>query len=182
MPIPTPSWLKEGPAAFRNGTKAVPRHASATVPDRGKAAAPRVLTIEERVTLERLKRAATTAGGALGALAIGALLWTLFYRGPTDCRKGSVRRAAIDKLLKQGDPISGLTVGSRYSATDFVCSDVPTPIGVLLSAHEGAGGVMIWFADERGDLRNVNLLAEAWTPRLDAAPVIPKEVLDRVER
>ncbi|GAC1696747.1 MAG: hypothetical protein NVS9B3_14620 [Gemmatimonadaceae bacterium] len=191
MPIPTPSWLKDASGASRGspprGKPARGAPASAATrpafPAKTNAAAPpRTLSAEERALKERLRRGGIIGGSAVGGLVLAVVLWSAFYRGPTDCRKGAARRAAVELLLTKGDPITGLTVGSRYRASDFTCSDVVHPPGVLISAHEGTGGVMVWFADPRGDVLNVNLLAKAWTPRLDVAPEIAKEVLDRVER
>lgn len=117
---------------------------------------------------------------AAALIGIGALAFIFFFKGPNDCTRTPVRERAYEAIRSQKEQVSGEEIGRQFRGTPFRCNDLASPQGTLISVREHTGEPIIWFVDAEGTPRNVNLLAQAWTPALDAAPRLPEDALKRM--
>lgn len=129
----------------------------------------------------RLHRAAVVVG-IIGALAaVGGGIFALTYRSPTDCRASAARQGAARTVGAQRDAVGQQPLSRRFDERAFRCIETTAPAGVLVAARDG-GEPVVWFVDSTGVPHNVNLLAQAWTPGLSAAPVLAPAVIARLAR
>ena len=130
---------------------------------------------------KKLARIGLYVGGALFVV-VGA--WILF-KPPVECKRGTERARAFAALRGIKDAQTNQPVLDRFEDGMFQCADVDSPAGTLIAVRENPDAgeeSMIWFVPKDGSPQSVNLLADAWTPRLGAAPNFTPETLAEVTK
>jgi hypothetical protein len=148
--------------------------------------------IKHRVRAEdpATKRKTLTRGGTIVVAGVIAIVlaygaFGVIERVASDCRTTSARRAALSLLRRQKDPATGEEIGKHFGGSDFTCAELGAPKGLLIAAHEDGekpGEGIIWWFDPEGRAHNVNLIAQAWTPKFPGSPEISNAQLRRVDK
>jgi hypothetical protein len=135
-------------------------------------------------------RKTLTRGGTIVVAGVAAIVlmygaFGVYERVASDCRTTSTRRAALSLLRRQKDPATAEEIGKRFGGSDFTCAELGAPKGLLIAAHEDGerdGEGIIWWFDADGRAHNVNLIAQAWTPKFPGSPEISNAQLRRVDK
>ena len=132
-----------------------------------------------------LARSGTLVVAGVVAIAVLYGAFGIYERVATDCRTTSARRAALSLIRRQRDPATGEEIGKHFGGSDFTCAELGAPKGLLIAAHDEGdkpGEGVIWWFDPEGKAHNVNLIAQAWTPKFPGSPEISSVQLRRVDK
>ena len=125
-----------------------------------------------------LTRIGLYVGGGLAAV---VALW-LVFKPAHECRRTDERKRAFEALLALRDPATESRYLERFDEKTFRCADVDNPQGTLIANREESGEAILWFVPKGGRPQSVNLLADAWTPRLGAGPELSPAQLEKVTK
>ena len=141
-----------------------------------------------REEMETKRRARIQVGRRIGlynggGLAVLIALWVVF-KPAVECRRTDERKRAFDALLALKDPATGSVYLDRFEEKTFRCADHSSPEGTIIAVRESetADESMVWFVPKGGQPQSVNLLADAWTPRLGAGPELGEADLAKVTK
>ena len=135
---------------------------------------------KRRAQMKVVRRIGLYIGGGLAVL---IALWIVF-KPAVECRRSDERKRAFDALLALKDPATGSVYLERFEEKAFRCADHAAPEGTIIGVRESETSEesMVWFVPKGGQPQSVNLLADAWTPRLGAGPELGEADLAKVTK